>query len=103
MDTKRAGRAPSPARREPLAREPVEPIVQALARRRAARLHPPLPMAQARELQLVRELRRAHRAGQVLLVGEDHERGVAQLVLVEQPVQLVARGALAIEPAGAAA
>jgi len=47
---------------------------------------------------LVRDLRRAHRVGQILLVREHQKHRVAQLVFVQHSVQLIAsfRHAIAI-------
>lgn len=61
---------------------PVQPLVQPFARRRARRLDVPLALAQRVQPELVRDLRRRHGVGQVLLVGEHQEHGVAQLVLL---------------------
>ena len=51
-------------------RQPVEALVETVARRRAARLDVPLAVAQAVQAQLVRHLGGAHRVRQVLLVRE---------------------------------
>mmetsp|Transcript_19579 Transcript_19579/g.58225 ORF Transcript_19579/g.58225 Transcript_19579/m.58225 type:complete len:211 (+) Transcript_19579:79-711(+) len=72
-------------------REPVEALVEAVARRGAARLDVPLAVAQAVQAELVRHLGRGHGVGQILLVREHQEDGLPQLVLVEHAVQLVAR------------
>ena len=48
------------------------------------------------QAELVRHLRGAHGVGQVLLVGEHQQHGVAELVLVQHPVQLVAGGVDAV-------
>ena len=42
------------------------------------------------EAELVGDLSRAHSVGKILLVGEDEEESVAELVLVEHPLQLLA-------------
>ena len=80
--------------------EPVEALVQAVARGGAAGLDVPLAVAQAVEAELVGHLGGGHGVGEVLLVGEDEEDGVAQLVLVEHAVHLVARGVHAVTVVG---
>mgnify|MGYP001344254594 CR=1 FL=1 len=60
------------------------------------RLDVPLPSAKVVEAELVRHLRGRHGVGQVLLVREDEQDALAQLVLVEHAVQLVARLAHAV-------
>merc|ERR1719198_2567878 len=51
--------------------EPVEALVEAVAGRRARRLDVPVALAERVQAELVGDLRRVHRVGQVLLVGED--------------------------------
>merc|ERR1711904_484126 len=48
-------------------------------------------VAQRVEAELVGDLCGVHGVGQVLLVGKDQQNGLAQLVLVEHAVQLIAR------------
>ena len=43
------------------------------------------------ETELVSDLGGAHGVGKILLVGEDKQQCVAELVLVEHPLQLLAR------------
>ena len=43
------------------------------------------------QAELVGDLGGVHRVGQVLLVGEDEQDGLAQLILVQHAMQLVAR------------
>jgi len=52
------------------------------------------------EAELVRHLRGGHGVGKVLLVGEDEEDGVAELVLVEHAVHLLAGGVDAVAIVG---
>ena len=53
-------------------------------------LDEPRPLPKAVEAELVRDLGGVHGVGQILLVGEDEEEGVAELVLVEHALQLLA-------------
>merc|ERR1712159_594229 len=62
----------------------------------AGRLDVPAALAQRVQAELIGDLGRVHRIGQVLLVGEDEEDGLAELVLVEHAVELVARLAHAV-------
>lgn len=50
----------------------------------------PCSLTKALETQLVRDFRSIHRIGQILLVGEDEQERIAQLVLVEHPLQFLA-------------
>lgn len=75
---------------------PVQPFVKTLAARRARGLDVPLALPQGVQPQLVGDLCGRHGVGQVLLVGEHQEHGVAQLVLVEHAVELVAGFAHAV-------
>ena len=49
-----------------------------------------MALAEGVQAKLVRDLRGVHGVRQILLVGEDQEHGLAQLVLVQHAVQLVA-------------
>ena len=60
----------------------------------------PVPLPQRVQPKLVRDLGRVHGVGQILLVGKHEQRGVAQLVLAEHAVQLVARLADAVAVVG---
>ena len=42
------------------------------------------------ETKLIGDLRRVHGVGEILLVGEDEEKGITKLVFVEHPLQLLA-------------
>ncbi len=64
------------------------------------RLDVPLPSAKVVEAELVRHLRGGHGVRQVLLVREAEEHALAQLVLVEHAVELVARGVDAVTVVG---
>jgi hypothetical protein len=57
----------------------------------AAPPHAPLALAQRVQAELVRNLGGVHGVGQVLLVGKHEQQRVAQLVLVEHALQLLAR------------
>lgn len=50
------------------------------------------------ETELVSDLGRVHRVGQILLVGKDQQEGITELILVEHALQLLAglRDTLAI-------
>ena len=54
-------------------------------------LDEPRPLPEAMETQLVRDCSSVHSVGKILLVGEDKQESVAELVLVEHPLQLLAR------------
>ena len=69
--------------------KPVEALVEAVAGRGARGLHVPLAVADVVEPELVGHLGDAHRLGEILLVGEHEEHGVAQLVLTQHLVELV--------------
>ena len=73
------------------AREPVEALVQAVAGGRASRLDVPVALAERVQAELVGDLSSIHRVRQVLFVGEHQQDRLAQLVLIEHAVQLVAR------------
>jgi len=51
----------------------------------------PSALPQAVQAQLVRDLGRVHGVGQILLVGEDQEQCIPQFILVQHPLQLLAR------------
>ena len=61
-----------------------------IQRRGAAHLDEPCPLPEAVEAELVGDLRRVHRVGQILLVGEDQKDGIPQLILVEHALKLLA-------------
>lgn len=71
--------------------QPVEALVETVASGGAGGLDVPVALAQGVEAELVGDLSSVHGVGQILLVGEDEEDGLAELVLVEHAVQLVAR------------
>ena len=60
-----------------------------IQRRGAAHLDEPCPLPEAVEAELVGDLRRVHRVGQILLVGEDQEDGIPQLILVQHALKLL--------------
>lgn len=76
--------------------EPVQTLVKPLAGGGAAALDVPVALAQGVQAKLVGDLCCVHGVGQVLLIGEHEEDGVAQLVLIQHAVQLVAGLANAI-------
>ena len=80
--------------------QPVEALVQAVAGSGARRLDVPVALAERVEAELVGDLRGVHRVRQVLLVREDEQHRIAQLILVQHAVQLVARLAHAIAIVG---
>ena len=53
-------------------------------------LDEPRPLPEAMETQLVRDFSSVHSVGKILLVGEDKQESVAELVLVEHPLELLA-------------
>ena len=61
--------------------EPVQALVEPLAGGGAGGLDEPVALADGVQPELVGDLRRGHRVGQVLLVREHQQHGVAQLVL----------------------
>mmetsp|Transcript_6955 Transcript_6955/g.19728 ORF Transcript_6955/g.19728 Transcript_6955/m.19728 type:complete len:217 (-) Transcript_6955:40-690(-) len=71
------------------AREPVQALVQAVARGGASTLDEPLSAAEIMQAQLLCHLRRGHRVRQVLLVGEDKHHGISHLILIQHLVQLL--------------
>mmetsp|Transcript_55855 Transcript_55855/g.150446 ORF Transcript_55855/g.150446 Transcript_55855/m.150446 type:complete len:208 (+) Transcript_55855:106-729(+) len=71
------------------AREPVQALVQAVARGCTSALDEPLPVAQVVQTQFFRHLRRSHRVRQILLVGEDQHHCIPHLVLVQHLAQLL--------------
>ncbi len=87
--------ASSLARVRPLAlgfvigREPGEPFVESVARRRAGRLNVPVPISDPGQTQLLLDLVRLHGIRQVLLVGEDQDDCVAHLAVVNNAMQLL--------------
>ena len=70
--------------------KPVNTLVVTGARRGTGCLDAPLVRVHIDEAQLVRHLGHRHGLGQVLLVGKHHHHGVAQVVLRQHGVQLVA-------------
>ena len=52
-------------------------------------LDEPRPLPEAMETQLVRDFSSVHSVGKILLVGEDKQESVAELVLVEHPLELL--------------
>merc|ERR1712146_364228 len=70
--------------------EPVKALIKAVAGGGAGRLDVPVALAQRVEAELVSDLCSVHRVGQILLVRKDEQNSLAQLVLVEHTVKLVA-------------
>ena len=54
-------------------------------------LNEPCPLSKAVEAKLIGDLSSVHSVRKILLVGEDEEKGITELVLVEHPLQLLAR------------
>merc|ERR1719313_1952482 len=73
------------------AREPVEPLVEAVTRRRTGRLDVPVAVAHLLKAELVRHLGGGHRLRKILLVGKDENHRVPELILVQHAVQLLLR------------
>lgn len=71
--------------------DPFETLVETVPARRARGLDVPRPLSEPVEAELVRDLRRVHRVGQILLVREHQQQRIAQLVLVQHALQLLAR------------
>lgn len=71
--------------------QPLETLVETVTAGGAGGLDEPLSLSQAVQAELVRDLGSVHRVGQILLVGEDEQQGIAQLVLVEHALKLLAR------------
>ena len=53
-------------------------------------LDEPRPLPETVEAELVGDLGCVHGVGQILLVGEDKQKGITELILVEHPLQLLA-------------
>eukprot|EP00327_Prymnesium_parvum_P018964 CAMPEP_0113240970 /NCGR_PEP_ID=MMETSP0008_2-20120614/6546_1 /TAXON_ID=97485 /ORGANISM="Prymnesium parvum" /LENGTH=245 /DNA_ID=CAMNT_0000088345 /DNA_START=136 /DNA_END=874 /DNA_ORIENTATION=- /assembly_acc=CAM_ASM_000153 len=79
---------------------PVQALVQTISRGGAGGLDVPVALAQRVESELVGDLRSVHRVGQVLLVGEDEQNRLAELILVQHAVELVASLADAVAIVG---
>mmetsp|Transcript_30103 Transcript_30103/g.97097 ORF Transcript_30103/g.97097 Transcript_30103/m.97097 type:complete len:265 (-) Transcript_30103:53-847(-) len=71
--------------------QPVEALVQPVAVGRAGRLDVPVPLAQRVQAELVSDLGGLHRIGQVLLVGKHQKHSLAELVLIQHAMELIAR------------
>jgi hypothetical protein len=71
--------------------EPVEALVQACPVGGAARLDKPLTVSHCREPELLGQVCDGQGIWQVLLIGEDEYRSVAQLLLANHLVELLAR------------
>ena len=54
-------------------------------------LDEPRPLPETVETKLVRDLSGVHGVGEILLVGKDKQEGITELVLVEHPLELLAR------------
>ena len=54
-------------------------------------LNEPCPLSKAVEAKLIGDLSSVHSVRKILLVGEDEEKGITELVLVEHPLQLLTR------------
>mmetsp|Transcript_888 Transcript_888/g.2773 ORF Transcript_888/g.2773 Transcript_888/m.2773 type:complete len:203 (-) Transcript_888:69-677(-) len=71
------------------AREPVETLVEAVARGGDRGLNVPLAVPQVLQAKLLAHICGRHRVRQVLLVGQDEEHRVAHLVLVQHLIELL--------------
>mmetsp|Transcript_42278 Transcript_42278/g.135353 ORF Transcript_42278/g.135353 Transcript_42278/m.135353 type:complete len:207 (+) Transcript_42278:281-901(+) len=69
--------------------EPVQTLVQTLAGSGARALDVPVALAERVQPQLVGNLSSVHGVGEILLVGEHQQHGLAELILVEHAVKLV--------------
>jgi hypothetical protein len=69
--------------------EPLKTLIQTITGRSAGGLNVPSTLAQAVETELVCDFGSVHGVGQILLVGENQENGVAQLILVEHALELL--------------
>ena len=72
------------------ARQPVETLVEAIARRRTGRLDVPVAVTHLLKAKLVRHLGSGHRLRKILLVGEDLACLVLEMRLEEKGVCLQA-------------
>lgn len=70
--------------------QPLKTLVKTVTGSSAGRLDVPGALPQAVEAELVGDLSGVHGVGQILLVGEDEEKSVPQLVLVQHALQLLA-------------
>merc|ERR1711939_1142630 len=70
--------------------EPFETLVQTVTGGGASGLDVPGALPQAVQTQLVSNLSRVHRVRQILLVGENQQKRISQLVLVQHALQLLA-------------
>lgn len=74
-----------------LVREPVETLVESIARCRTRRLDVPIPLPQSVETQFVGDFGGVHGIRKILFVGKDKEDGVSEFILVQHPVELLPR------------
>ena len=70
--------------------QPFETLVETVTAGSTGGLDKPLSLSQAVEAKLVGDLGGVHGVGQILLVGEDQEQGIAKLVLVKHALELLA-------------
>lgn len=70
--------------------QPLETLVETVTAGGTGGLDEPLTLSQAVQAELVGDLGSVHGVGQILLVGENEEQGVAELVLVEHALELLA-------------
>lgn len=74
-----------------VARQPVEAFIQTFTRGGAGRLDEPVTLTKRVKAELVGDLRRAHRVGQILLVGKHQEHRITELIFVQHAVKLITR------------
>ena len=70
-------------------REPVKSFIQSVTTGGAGALDVPLPVADAVEAKLVRNLGDGHSVRKILLVGEDKNDGIAELILVKHLLEFL--------------
>jgi hypothetical protein len=69
--------------------EPFQTLVETITGSSTSRLDVPGTLAERVKTKLVGDLGGVHGVGKILLVGEDKEKGVAELILVEHALQLL--------------
>jgi hypothetical protein len=70
--------------------QPLETLVETVSGGSASRLDVPGTLSEAVKTELVGDLSGVHGVGQILLVGEDEEKSITELVLVEHTLKLLA-------------
>jgi len=71
--------------------QPLQTLVETVSARGTCSLDVPSPLPEPVKAKLIRDLGSVHGVGQILLVGEDKQKSITELILIQHALQLLTR------------